>query len=360
MTVVDRIVVVVLACLAVTGDVAHAQRYAAEALFREGRTLIKQGKLEAGCAKLEESEKLDSSVGTLLNLGDCREKLGEPAAAWAAFRKAEALAKQSGNDNRRQQEAKRRARKLEADLGSITVLVGPTAKREGLVIKRDGELVDPDRWGSAIVVDPGKHVIVAEAPGHRPWKSEVSIDKGDKRWVVVPTLERERAKQARRKARPPVAVTRPPSTEPPSPPPPSPPPSSAPPAPAPIVAVDGPAPRPMTVQHTWSTTRGLAVGLGVLGAAAIGTGIYFGDRANDLQDRSDAICPTAICDDVEGLRLNDRAQDNALRANVLFAAGGAAVAVATVMWFVGGPDETTVITPAIGDTHAGASLIGRF
>ncbi len=356
MTAVDRIVVVVLACLAVTGDVAHAQRYAAEALFREGRMLIKQGKLKEGCAKLAESEKLDPSVGTLLNLGDCREKLGEPAAAWAAFRKAEALAKRSGNDNRRQQEARRRADKLEADIGSMTVLVGPTAKRDGLVIKRDGELVDPDLWGTAIVVDPGSHVIVAEAPGHRPWKSEISIDKGDKRWVVVPTLERENAKQARRKARPPVAVTRPPSTEPPATKPP------APPAPPAIVAVDVPAPtpRPMTVQHTWSTTRGLAVGLAVLGAGALGTGIYFGDRANDLQDESDAICPTAICDDPEGLRLNDRAQDNALRANVLFAAGGAAVAIATVMWFVGEPDETTVITPALGDTHVGASLTGRF
>lgn len=362
MTVVDRIVVIVLACLVVTTDVAHAQRYAAEALFREGRTLIKQGKLKEGCAKFEESEKLDSSVGTLLNLGDCREKLGEPAAAWAAFRKAEALAKQSGNDNRRQQEARRRADKLEADLGSITVLVGPTAKREGLVIKRDGELVAPDLWGTAIVVDPGSHVIVAEAPGHQPWRSEVSIDKGDKRWVVVPTLERERAKQARRATRPPVAVTRPPSTEPPSPPPSTEPPSRPPPSPPPVVAVDAPAPapHPMTVQETWSTTRGLAVGLAVLGAAAIGTGIYFGDRANDLEDRSNAICPTAICDDVEGLRLNDHAQDNALRANVLFAAGGAAVAVATVMWFVGKPDETTVITPTLGDTHVGASLTGRF
>ena len=69
----------------------HVWNAAAEALFREGRALIKHGKLAAGCDKLEASEKLESSVGTLLNLGDCRERLGKPATAWAAFRKAEAI-----------------------------------------------------------------------------------------------------------------------------------------------------------------------------------------------------------------------------------------------------------------------------
>ena len=116
----------------------------------------------------------------------------------------------------------------------------------------------------------------------------------------------------------------------------------------------------VTVQPTWSTTRGIAVALGVAGAGAIGTGMYFGNRANDLSAQSDAICPTTTCDDPQGLSLNDRARDNALRANVLFVAGGAAIAAATVMWFVGKPDETTVVAPTISDTHVGASLTGRF
>ena len=94
MTLVNRVIVIALAGLVLdVGDV-HAQNAAAEALFREGRTLIKQGNLKAGCDKLEASEKLESSVGTLLTLGDCREKLGKPASAWAAFRKAEAARSQ--------------------------------------------------------------------------------------------------------------------------------------------------------------------------------------------------------------------------------------------------------------------------
>src|SRR5687767_15373611 len=145
MTVAERARTVAL--LAATGlfvlsGPAIAQSPEAEALFREGRNLIKAGKLEAGCDKLDASARLEPSVGTLLNLGDCREKLGRNASAWAAFRKAESLAKRDGNDKKRQQEARRRALALEPDLANITVQVGPNSKSEGLVIKRDGEVVD--------------------------------------------------------------------------------------------------------------------------------------------------------------------------------------------------------------------------
>jgi len=362
MTPANRVITVALAGLVIYAPAAHAQNASAEALFREGREMIKKGNVAGGCDKLAASEKLESSVGTLLNLGDCREKLGKPTSAWAAFRKAEALAKRNGNDKKREQEAHRRARALEDDLASLSVQVGPQAKRDGLVIKRDGEAVDPDLFGTAIVVDPGSHVIVAEAPGHKPWQTEISVGKGGKRWIVVPTLERIPEPPP-----PPVAVKRPPPAprvvvQPPPPPParivvqPPPPPSAR------IVAQPPPPPatRVITVQHTWSTTRGLAVAFGLAGAGAIGAGIYFGHHADQLQADSNAICPTSTCDDPEGLRLNDDARDNAFRANVLFAAGGAAVGVATIMWFLGKPDETTVIAPAISETHVGASMTRRF
>ena len=357
MTPVSRAIAVAFVSLAFCMPAAHAQNAGAEALFREGRALIKQGNLEAGCDKLEASEKLESSVGTLLNLGDCREKLGRPASAWAAFRKAEALAKRDGKDKKRQAEARRRALALEDDLANITVQVGPKSKSDGLVIKRDGEVVDPELWGDAIVVDPGGHVIVAEAPGYKPWKVEVSVGKGGRRWVVVPSLEpiAEPAKPAPRprvteRSGPAPGQERPVVTPPPAPPP-------------RVVVTPEPAPpatRTVVVQETWNTTRGIAVALGIAGAGAIGTGLYFGSRADDLQTQSNAICPTTTCDDPQGLALNRDARAQGLRANVLFVAGGAAIAAATVMWFVGKPDETTVIAPAIGDSQVGASLTGRF
>lgn len=318
---------------------AHAQSAGAEALFREGRALIKQGKLEAGCEKLDASEKLESSVGTLLNLGDCKEKLGKTASAWAAFRKAEAMAKRDGNDRKRQGEAAKRAQKLESQLSNLIIQVGNT---NGISLRLDGEALDTGVHNTPIPVDPGAHTVIAEAPGHKPFKTEVSIGKGGKRYVVIPTLEKE-----------PVAVT-PPAAAAPVVPPPT--------ATRPSVVVDTPPPEPVYITRTstWSGTRKVAVGVGVLGAAAVGAGIYFGTRADDLQAESDAICPTTTCGDPEGLRLNDEAQDNALRANILFIAGGAAVATATVMWFVGGPDEERVIAPAVGNGTYGAAFVGRF
>jgi hypothetical protein len=189
MTHVNRAVTAAFIAAVVLPASAHAQSAGAEALFREGRTLIKQGKIDAGCDKLEASEKIESSVGTLLNLGDCREKQGRFATAWAAFRKAESMAKLAGNDKKRQNEARKRAERLEDSLATITIQVGPKSKADGLVIKRDGETLDPAVYGTAIVVDPGNHTIVAEAPNAKPWKSDVSVGKGGKRWVVVPTLE---------------------------------------------------------------------------------------------------------------------------------------------------------------------------
>ncbi|HUS27982.1 MAG TPA: hypothetical protein VMZ53_05720 [Kofleriaceae bacterium] len=320
---------------------AHAQSAGAEALFRDGRTLIKQGKLDAGCDKLEASEKLESSVGTLLNLGNCREKQGRVATAWAAFRKAESMAKLAGNDKKRQLEAKKRADKLEEALATITIQVGPKSKLDGLVIKRDGETLDPAVYGTGIVVDPGQHTIVAEAPNAKPWKTDVAVGKGGKRWVVVPSLE-------------PVAEAKP------VPPPVTPPPRvvTAPVSEPSTVVVTRP--KTVVVEKTWSTTRGVAVGFAVLGAGALAGGVYFGKHAQTLEAKSDAICPETLCGDDEGLRLNREANTSARNANILLIGGGAAVAAATVMWFVGKPDTETVVAPSLGSDHVGATLSRRF
>lgn len=307
---------------------AYAQSAEAEVLFRDGRDLIKRGKLAAGCDKLDASARLESSVGTLLNLGDCRDRLGKPASAWAAFRKAEAMAKRSGGDDKRQAEAAKRAAALEPRLANLVIEVVP--KIDGLVVRRDGEVVDPATWNTALPVDPGSYAIVAEAPGYLAWHTVVPINLETRRQVVVvPELERAPA------AAPAAAWP--------------------PPGPADPAAVA----RPVAVRGTWSTTRKLSVGLAVAGAGAAGTGIYFGVHSKNLQDRADQRCPLALCTDPQGLRLNDQARTAAQRANILYIAGGASVAAAVVMWLVGAPDET-VLVPTAGDHQAGISLAGSF
>lgn len=321
---------VVLASLLAAAP-AHADSAAAEALFREGRDLIKDGKLAAGCDKIHASNKLEPSVGTLLNLGDCREKLGQLASAWAAFRGAESLAKRKGGDDKRLAEASKRASALEPKLSNIVIEV--PAPVDGLVIRRGEDIVDRAAWNTPLPVDPATHVVVAEAPGYKTWKLEVVVDPRSRRRVVqVPRLEL--------------------STDP-----------GASPIPAPVVIQ-----QPMTAvlvkrptrSRTWSTTRGFAVTFGVLGAGAIVTGAYFGNRSDDRQERSDAICPAALCDDVAALRLNDDAMRDAKYANIAFAAGGAAILTGGVMWLLGKPDDELVVTPTMNAREAGVSLRGRF
>ena len=312
---------------------ASAQSAEAEALFRDGRSSISRGEIAAGCDKLDASARLESSVGTLLNLGDCRDKLGKPASAWAAFRKAEAMAKRAGGDDKRQAEAARRAAALEARLSNMVIEVA--AKTEGLVIRRDGEVVDPALWNTALPVDPGSYTIAAEAPGCLPWRMVVPVGLDTKRQVVtIPRLERA-----------PVAA-----------------PVAAAPPPASSVEVLAPVPtRPVVMRSggTWSVTRKLAAGLALAGAGAAGSGIYFGVHAGHLQDRADERCPLTVCADPDGLRLSDQAHTSASRANILYIAGGAAAAAAGVMWLVGAPDEIMVV-PSAGDHQASISMTGSF
>ena len=318
---------------------AHAQSAEAEVLFRDGRKLIKQGKVAAGCDKLAASEKLETSIGTLLNLGDCREKLGKTASAWAAFRKAEGMAKRSGGDDKRKLEAKRRAAQLEPTLANLVIQVD--LKIEGLTVKRDGLSIEPGAWNTAVPVDPGTYAVVVEAPGHKPWRAEVTVLHKSKRIVVVPSLER-------------VVVV--------APPPPKVPAVEA--APVVVSRPLRPAPVAMTMRRSepssFTAERKLGLLLGVVGGGAIGAGVYYGMQAKDLERDADARCPLVVCADPEGLRLNNRAQSVATRANIFYVAGGISVASAIVLFIVGGPEQSTSVTPTAGRDQVGVSVAGRF
>jgi hypothetical protein len=314
-------------------DAAHAQSAEAEVLFRDGRDLLKQGKLVAGCDKLAASERLESSVGTLLNLGDCREKLGKLASAWAAFRKAEAMAKRAAGDDRRQAEASRRAAQLEPRVPHLEIdVVNPV---DGLMVHRDRELVGDAQWNTPVPVDPGSYTIVAEAAGYQAWRTTVPIGLGGgPAVVVVPRLERIPAAPA------PVV-------------------SGSPTEAPPVAAVAHPAGMAARGAGTWTPMRKLSVGVALAGAGALGIGAYFGVHANALEDQANRRCPLVVCSDPEGLARNDQAQASASRANLLYIAGGGALAAAMVLWLAGAPDEAIVV-PTAGDHQLGVALTGRF
>jgi tetratricopeptide (TPR) repeat protein len=174
--------------LATTPARAQAEdQAAARSLFEEGRRLLREGQYADACRKLEAANKLYSSAGILLNLGDCFEKVGRSASAWTEFGEAVSVAGRARREDQ-VKEAKHRQRALEPKLTRLSVRVANDVP--GLTVKRDGTDLSSAMWGAAVPVDPGAHEIRAEAPGREPWTTSVNVaTPGETMAVDVPELK---------------------------------------------------------------------------------------------------------------------------------------------------------------------------
>lgn len=159
----------------------------AQALFDEGRTLFEAGRFEEACGKFAGSHDAEASVGALLNLARCHEKTGQTASAWAEYRAAAAMARREGQ-SKRVQGALDLADRLEPGLSRLTVQVGEMVP--GLEITRAGEVLPSSSYDTAVPVDPGTYAIEARAPGHEPWRGEVTVGgDADRVTIRIPALE---------------------------------------------------------------------------------------------------------------------------------------------------------------------------
>ncbi|MGC4094032.1 MAG: hypothetical protein QM756_40210 [Polyangiaceae bacterium] len=154
---------------------SSSDKAAAEALFVEGRKLMEAGRYTDACLKFEASQRLDPGVGTMLNLAECYEKSGRTASAWAEFREVISAAR-AAESKEREALARERAGVLEGRLSRLTIgLSAEAASTPGIEIRRDGAVVDSAEIGTSIPVDPGKHVIEANAPGRKKWFKTVEL-----------------------------------------------------------------------------------------------------------------------------------------------------------------------------------------
>ncbi len=322
-------VATVLIVAAITAT-AHAQGGSAEpdpemiaqadAAFHEAKQLLADDRIDEACAKFEASQSLAPGSGTLLNLGDCYERLGRTASAWATFRAATALAR-SKNKPEFAEEGMARAAALEPRLSKLRIVVPKPIP--GLVVRRGDVEVDAARFGAATPVDPGLVVVRADAPHHTGWSTTVTIPKTP--GVVEVEV-------------PPLATATDPDPEPEPP--------SIEPAPAP----DG---DPGLVQQI------VGGSVGGLGLVAIGIGTYFGVRALRIEEDSNQ---PGFCDQDDyctndGLELRQDALRHAhISTGLVF--GGAAVAVAGLVVFLTAPssaDTTVGFAPLPGGGYLEAS-----
>jgi hypothetical protein len=180
------LVVVLIASATPTVDASPA----AEKLFRDGKQLMKDGKLAEACDAFRKSQELEPRSGTLLNLGDCEEKRGRLATAWEAFVASRALANQRGEP--RVEEAEKRAAAVAPKLPYLTVRVA-AFRPYGFVVKRNGKDVPAAELDHEVPIDPGRYVLEALAPDHVAWQKTVDVEIGKKLVVEIPALAVDRA-----------------------------------------------------------------------------------------------------------------------------------------------------------------------
>jgi hypothetical protein len=295
---------------------------AAQALFDQGRMLMKAKNYAAACPKLAESQRLDPGMGTQFHLADCYENQGKLASAWANFLEVASLAAAS-NQPDREKAAKARAARLEPRLPRLTITVPPASHAAGLQVTRDGVAVGETQWGSAMPVDPGKHEITVSAPGRETYTDTVTVSEGAAATVKVPALEPAPESAAPPTQNLPLDETRAAGTPPPQPA--SPPPDQ----PAPEEASSGPG--------------GLVIGLGVVGVVGLGAGTVLGLMAKSKYDDSKEHCRPAnenLCT-AEGVGLRDDARSLGNLSTVGFIVGGVALAGAGVLWIASSGSKET-------------------
>jgi hypothetical protein len=288
---------VLIACLLFCESAAaqpEDRRAAAQALFEQGKTLVEAGKFSEACPKLADSQRLDPGIGTSLWLADCYQNNGQTASAWAQFKEAAAAA--SLQKDPRERVARQRAQDLEKKLSRLNIAVAGSTK--GLVVKRDGSEVGASELKNPLPVDPGTHVIVATAPGHRTWTKTVDVPPEVTISVDVPDLERDPNAAAGGGS---SASKADPSGE---------------------------------TEGDGSTQRIIGLVVAGVGVAGAGVGTFFAFDAKSTYDDSNANgrCVDNACDQ-EGLSLRDDADSKAMIATIGIGVGAAAIIAGAVLFF---------------------------
>jgi serine/threonine-protein kinase len=309
---------------------------------------MSDGQFKVACPKLAESQRIDPAVGTLLYLAECYEKSGQTASAWATFELAAAEGRKD-RQTEREQLAKARAEQLLPRLSRLVISVPESTKVQGLEITNDGEKVGSASWGTPLPMDPGKHVIKANAPGMKEWALEVNIVSDTTlTQVPVPALQPAEATSvpATAKAEP-MAQPLPPATT-------------------------APAPATNQPESYWNTQRVLGVSLGGAGIASFGVGLALALSGQSKESDSEKYCAPndpRRCTQ-QGVDMIDSAKGLNTAGNVLMGVGGALLVGGAAVFFTtpkhseqsatATTPRNVLFVPSVAHNGAGLLLSGQF
>jgi serine/threonine-protein kinase len=163
---------------------SQAESQAAEALFRQAKSLMAQGQYNEACEKFSASQALEPGLGTLLFLGDCYEHAGRFASALATFNEAQQFAKSRGEEER-EHLASVRAAALEPRVPKLELRVGSDPLPDGLQITVNGLPIERSELNQPLPRDAGSYEVHFSAPGYQTFTSEIELRNGETRNAVV-------------------------------------------------------------------------------------------------------------------------------------------------------------------------------
>ncbi|MEM9194485.1 MAG: hypothetical protein AAGF12_35235 [Myxococcota bacterium] len=154
--------------------------------FERGVQHLSESRYAEAVEALEAARVLYPTAPIHFNLGLAyrgADRVTDAIAAFERFLQASGDGIQPG----RLQEVRRSLRSLRAALAEVRLDISPA----DATVTIDG---DPVLRGSAVELDPGRHVVVAQAPGHREAREELNLEPGSRRVVQLAlTPAREQA-----------------------------------------------------------------------------------------------------------------------------------------------------------------------
>jgi hypothetical protein len=279
----------------------------AESLFHRAVERMDQGDYTGACPLLEQSQALDPSSGTLLNLGDCYEHTGRLASAWRTFADAETLAL-AGARRDRAEVARARKNALLPRVPQFK-LVAPERPVVALSVELDGRPLDIAALDAPIAVDAGDHQVRARAPGFDDIVLRVEAgEPGSTTAVKIPDFSRHAA------------------------------------------ASGTTAPDPSASRFSLDVQDVAAISAGAVGVAGVIVGTVFGLKSQSKHADSDDYCTGQTCQDPRGVELMNEARTAGNLSTTGFVIGGLGLATGAVLWFARpfGPRANAAVAVAPG------------
>ncbi len=287
------------------------------ALFKEGVQLRKEGKCVEALPKLEQSVRLRTIAGAVLNVALCEENLGRLAAALEHYRALQLLL---APEDERTTLAQSRVEDLESRVPRLRVSLPPSVTDAQLSV--DGQTTALRNRVTELRLDAGERTLVFSKGDKELRKETIVLETGE-------TVD--------------VVLEAPPDTT-------EPVPARAVPAQTTSAQV-GPEPRESRDDPEEGLSPPPLISLigGGVGLVGIGLGTGMGLLALDRRAQLDDLCPEPERCSQEGVNV---AEEGALFGNistVAFAVGGAATAAGLILWLLDDGSSSPVTTGVTSD-----------